>query len=180
MDWWVYLLALIAVVAIGVGAAFLGRYLYGRQVRRSLVRLLGRREAILAASKGLELVIEHLLADEEDALTIFAADAGSEDRRAVDDVASRMHILADDLHVMALPKRLWPIAEDMERAARLLVEQAGGVGKAETPDAALDALGAIRMQAVREQVSVIDTHLEPLLDAFRVHDPAVYGGGLYI
>jgi hypothetical protein len=182
VDWWVYLLALVAVVAVAVGAAFLGRWLYARQVRRSLVRLLRTREAVVAGAKGLDLVIAHLAGQEDDgeALEVFASDAASEDRRAVADVAARMRILADDLHAMALPKRLWVVAEDMERAARTLAEQAGGVGEAATPAGALDALAAIRMEVVREQARAADTDLQPLLEAFRVYDPAVYGGGLYI
>ncbi len=180
MDWWVYLLALIGVVAVAVAAAFLGRFLYMRQVRRSLVRLLGRREAVVAAANGLDLVIEHLSMGDDEALAVFASDPGSDDRRALEDVASRMRILADDLRVMPLPKRLWPVAEGMERAARLLAEQAGRVGEATTPDSALDALAEIRVQEVREQVLAVNADLQPLLDAFRVHDPAVYGGGLYI
>jgi hypothetical protein len=116
VDWWVYLIAGIGVLALGVAAAFLARFLYVRQVRRSLVRLLGRREAVVAAAKGLERVLEHLMADEDDALATFAGDAGSDDRRALEDIASRMRITADDLHAMALPKRLWSVAEEMERA----------------------------------------------------------------
>jgi hypothetical protein len=180
VEWWVYIIALVAIIAAAVGGAVLGRWLYQRQVRRSLVRLLGRRESVLAAVDGLGRVIEHLLGDEEDAMGRFAADAASEDRRAVADVASRMRIAADDLHSMALPKRLWPIAEEMERAARAVAAQAGRVGEAATPDEALDALAAIKLGDVRADIAAANEHLQPLLDAFRVSDPAVYGGGLYI
>jgi hypothetical protein len=179
-DWWIYGVAFVAIVVVGVGGALLGRFLYTRQVRRSLVRLLGRREAVIASAKGLERVIEHLLGDEEDALATFAADPASEDRRAIDDMASRMRMAADDLHGMALPKRLWPIAEEMERAARSIAVQAGKVGEATTPDEALDALAAIELHGIRAEIDSANEHLQPLLDAFRVHDPAVYGGGLYI
>lgn len=179
-DVWVYLLAFVGVVVVSVGAAFLGRALYVRQVRRSLVRLLGSREAVTASAKGVQRVIEHLLADEDDVLATFASDPGSEDRRAVEDVASRMRIAADDLRTMALPKRLWPVADDMERIARALADQAGRVGEATSPDAALDALGGIDMSGIRADVALVNEHLEPLLEAFRVDDPAVYGGGLYI
>lgn len=179
-DWWIWALALLGIIAVGVGSAFLGRVLYLQQVRRSLVKLLGRREAIVAAAKGLSLVIEHLLSGEDDALADFAFDQANDDRRAVMDVASRMRITYDDLRSMPLPKRLWPVAEEMEGAARLMSEQAGEVGKAQSPEEALDGLSAIRMQEIREHIALVNERLEPLLEAFRVDDPAVYGGGLYI
>jgi hypothetical protein len=169
-----------ALVAIGVAAAFLGRFLYLRQVRRSLVRLLGRLEAILASAKGLELVLEHLLSADDETLSTFAGDPTSEDRRALEDVATRMRIMGDDLHSMALPKRLWPSAEAMEAAARVVAQQAGGVGDAETPEAVLAALAAVRIADINRAIDVSNEALEPLLLAFDVRDPAVYGGGLYI
>ena len=178
-DLWVYVLAIAGAIAVAVAAAFLGRALYVRQVRRSLVRLLGSREAVTAAAKGVERVIRHLVNDDE-ALAAFASDAGSEDRRAVEDVAARMRIVADDLRVTPLPKRLWPVADDMERAARGLADQAGRVGEATSPDEALDALGGIDMGEVRASVALVNERLEPMLEAFHVDDPAVYGGGLYI
>lgn len=179
-DVWVYLLAFVGAVVVAVLAAFLGRALYVQQVRRSLVRLLSSREEITAAAKGMDRVIEHLLSDEDDVLATFAADAGSDERRAVDDIASRMTIAADHLRQVALPKSLWPVADDMERAARALAAQAGGVGEADSPDGALDALAAIDLSEIREQMALVNEHLEPQLEAFRVDDPAVYGGGLYI
>jgi hypothetical protein len=36
------------------------------------------------------------------------------------------------------------------------------------------------MQEIREEMATVNGRLEPLLEAFRVDDPAVYGGGLYI
>jgi hypothetical protein len=177
---WIILVAFLALVGVGVLAAWLGRYLYLRQMRRSLVTLLGRREAVIASAHGLERVLEHLLSADDATLSTFASVTASEDRRALDDVASRMTILADDLHGMALPKRLWPAAESMETAARVVAAQAGGVGKAQGPDAVLDALAAIRIDEIREGIEAANEMLEPLLAAFDVKDPAVYGGGLYI
>lgn len=180
MAWYWWVLIFVLVVGAGVGAAFLGRVLYSRQVHRSLIALLGRREAIVAAARGIERVIEHLLSADDATLTAFAADPASEDRRAIGDIAIRMRLAADDLRQMALPKRLWSLAEDMERASAEIAKQAGAVGEADTPDAALDALAAIHMQEIRDDIAVVNARLEPLLDAFRVNDPAVYGGGLYI
>jgi thioredoxin-like negative regulator of GroEL len=180
MEWWVYVLAFIGALAVGLIAALLGRWLYFRQIRNSLVKLLGRREAMAAAGRGMQSVMEHLLGSDEEALTLFAEDPESDDRRALEDIAARMTLTADDLRALALPKRLWPVAEEMERAARAIGEQASRVREAGTPDAALDALGRIRMQEIRDEMTAVNGRLEPLLDAFRVDDPAVYGGGLYI
>lgn len=169
-----------AVVVVGVVAALLGRLLYVRQVKRSLVSLLGKREGILAAARGLELVLEHLLAADDATLGEFASDPASEDRHALEDIAQRMRIAADDLHSVALPKRLWTPAERMERAARIIAAQAGGVGEAATPELALAGLATIRMDEISAAIDEANTSLEPLMQAFDVRDPAVYGGGLYI
>lgn len=177
---WILIVAFVALVAVGVAAALLGRFLYLRQVKRSLVTLAGRREGILAAAKGLELVLEHLLAADDATLSAFAGDPASEDRRALEDVAARTRIAADDLHGMALPKRLWPVAEAMEHAARIIAEQAGGVGEASEPDEVLAALAAVRISEINAAIDAANRSLDPLLEAFEVSDPAVYGGGLYI
>lgn len=174
------IIVLVSVVVVAVVAVVAGRLLYIRQVRRSLVKLLGRREAIIAAANGVENVLEHLLSADDETLAAFAGDPASEDRRAMADVASRMRILADDLHVLALPKRLWPSAEKMEDAARTLSAQTAGVGEATGPEGALGALAGIRLADVRSRVDEANKSLEPLLEAFKVSDPAVYGGGLYI
>jgi hypothetical protein len=177
---WILLAAFVALIAVGVVAALLGRFLYLRQVKRSLVRLAGRREGVIAAAKGLELVLEHLLSADDATLSAFANDPASEDRRALEDVASRMRIVADDLHALALPKRLWPVAEAIETAARTIATQAGGVGEAEAPDDVLAALAAVRISEINAAMAAADAALDPLLTAFDVRDPAVYGGGLYI
>ncbi len=175
-----YLLGFLAVLVAGVAAAFLGRALYIRQVRRSLVRLLGMREAVTAAANGLDRVIEHLLAVGDESLMAFAEDARHEDRRAVADVASRMGIAADELHVLALPKALWTVAEAMEKAARVIAAQAGRVGEAESAEGVLDALGAVDTAAIAAAIRDVNGLLEPLLGESGVSEPGVYGGGLYI
>jgi hypothetical protein len=173
-------LSVAAVVILAALGVLLGRLLYVRQVRRSLLRLIGTREAIRAAARGLQQVLEHLLAAEDEALEVFAADATSEDRRALEELSARMRISADELKLLALPKRLWPVAEEMESAARAIADQAGAVGEAHGPDAVLDRLTAIRPHDINAKMAEADERLELLLDAFKVHDPAVYGGGLYI
>lgn len=175
-----YIVAFLAVVAVGVASAFIGRALYLRQVRRSLVRLLSMREAVTAAANGLDRVIEHLLSAGDESLVAFAEEPRHEDRRAVEDVASRARIAADELHTLALPKHLWPVAESMEKAAREIAKQAGAVGEADTPDGVLDALGAVDVATIANAIGEANETLEPLLREFGVSEPAVYGGGLYI
>lgn len=175
-----YLIVFVVLVAVGLAATLLGRILYIRQTRRSLVKLLGRREGVVAAANGLEKVIQHLLAAGDESLMLFAEDAHHEDRRAVDDVAVRMCIAGDELHALALPKRLWPVAEAMEQAASMIAAQAGAVGEASTPDGVLDALAAIDVAGIASAVRTANAALEPLLEDFHVDDSAVYGGGLYI
>lgn len=179
MEWWMWLLALLGVIAVGVAAVFLGRWLYRQQARASLVKVLSRREAIAAAGRALYGVLQRLTTEDE-VLERFASDPTSEDRKALEDIASRMRLTADELRTLALPKILWPVAEEMERVARLVAEQSGGVGRTLSFDDALDALGAIRIQAIRDEMSLVNQRLEPLLEEFHVDDPAVYGGGLYI
>lgn len=171
---------LVAAVIVAVAVAFLGRLLYVRQAKRSLVRLIGVREAVRAAADGLQRVLQHLLEADDEALEVFAADPLSEDRRALEELAARMGIVADELKSLPLPKRLWGVAEQIEQAAHEIATQAGGVGDSASPDAVLDALARIRMADIRAELAAADDRLQPLLEAFKVSDAAVYGGGLYI
>jgi hypothetical protein len=168
------------VIIVGALGTLLGRTMYVRQVRRSLVRLIGTREAARAAYRGVEQVLEHLLSADDEALEVFAADPASEDRRALEELSARMRITADELKVLALPKRLWPAAEALELAARELSSQAGAVGEASVPDAVLDRLADIRVQEIKTRLASADEALETMLETFKVNDPSVYGGGLYI
>ncbi len=171
----------VAVLAILTAiVVLLGRLLYVRQVRRSLLRLITAREATRAAERGVEQVLQHLLESGDDALEVFAADSTNEDRRALEELAARMMITADELKVLALPKRMWDVAERMEAAARAIADQSGGVGEATSPDAVLERLAAIRLQDVRRLMVAADEQLDPMLEAYKVNEPAVYGGGLYI
>jgi hypothetical protein len=176
-----FIAMVVIILALLTGlVAFLGRVLYLRQVRRSLLRLITAREAVRAAERGLQQVLQHLVEADNEAFGAFAADPASEDRRALEELAGRMRITADELKALALPKRLWGVAERIESAARAVADQAGGVGEATGQDAVLERLAAIRLQDVHELMASADESLDPVLEAYKVREPSVYGGGLYI
>ncbi len=165
---------LIAVVV--VGAIMLWR----RQVRRSLIGLTGRREAMAAAYRGLQSVFASLAEADADELTAFALDPDSGHRRSLEDLHSRMRMQAEELAEMTLPKQLWVVADCLGTAAALLAVETGRVGEADSPEAVLAALGAIDVPAVTVALDAANEAIDGLLAEHGIEDPSVYGGGMYI
>lgn len=176
----VIVVALAGVVVVGAAAALVGRWLYIRQIRMSLVGLARRREAALASARGLEAILGRLAAAKDEEIEAFAADPANEDRHAIAEVANRMRINTDELQGVALPKVLWPVADKLQTVCAGIVDAADGVGEAGTAEGALDGLGAIDLQRIFIELRAVSEQLDMLLAQYKVEDPAVYGGGLYI
>jgi len=172
--------AIIAGVALVLAAAtvVLARVAWRRQVRRYLVGLVGRREGIGAALKTVESGIRVLAAGTVDELLAFSAEE-SEDRSTFAEIADRMRIETAELADLALPKKLWPLADSLQAAARSLSEQVGGVGD-KAGEAVLDALGGLDLEPVRVALRDADGHIAAASTEYGLVDSAVYGGGLYI
>ena len=171
------IIAVSAVVLIGV-TIVLARSAWRRQVRRYLVGLMGRREAVGAALKTAEGTVRTLASGTVQDLIAFTA-PGSEERRAVSEIAERMRMERGELVELPLPKVLWPLADFLGAAADGLAVQMGGVGDAEG-EAALDALAALDIASVKESLQAADLAIASLVEQYELTDPAVYGGGLYI
>lgn len=179
LDGWAPYAIIAAVALVLAGATvLLARIAWRRQVRRYLVGLVGRREAIGAALKTAESGVRALAAGTVDELIAFSAE-DSEERRTFAEIAERMRIETAELADLALPKRLWPLADSLQTAARSLGEQVGGVGDS-AGDAVLDALGALDLEPARVALREADAHLASASTAYDLVDSAVYGGGLYI
>ncbi len=172
--------AIIAGVAVVLVALtiVLARLAWRRQVRRYLVGLLGRREAIGAALKTVDGTIGALVEGSVDGLLAFAEE-GSEERRVLAEVAARMTMEAAELADLALPKTLWSLADALGAAATSLSEQVGRVGGA-TGEAVLDALADLDLDASRASFAEADGLIASASTTYDLTDPAVYGGGLYI
>lgn len=179
LDGWIPY-AIIAGVALVLAAitVVIARLAWRRQVRRYLVGLVGRREAIGAALKTADQGMRSLAAGTVDELLAFAAE-GSEERRMFAEIAERMRIEAAELADLALPKKLWPLADSVQRAAGSLAEEAGRVGDA-TGEAVLDALLVLDIEPTRAALAEADGQIVVASAAYGMTDSAVYGGGLYI
>lgn len=179
LEGWVpyAIIAATAVVLAGL-TVVLARVAWRRQVRRYLVGVMGRREAINSALKTAESVIRTLSQGSVEGLLAFA-EAGSEERRAMAEIAERMRMEAAELADLALPKSLWPVANSLGAAAESLAVQAGGVGDAEG-EAVLDALVALDLTSARAALADSDGHMAAAATEYDLTDPSVYGGGLYI
>lgn len=177
-DWLPYVvIGVVAAVLIAATVVF-ARIAWRRQVRRYIVGLMGRREAIGTALKNIEgtmrVLAQGVVAD---VLAFSAAD--SEERHAFADIAARMSIESQEIAELPLPKKLWPLAEALGAAARELADQARRVGEADG-DAALDALIALDISGVQRSLGDADGYIATLSTVYDLSDPAVYGGGLYI
>lgn len=179
LDGWIPY-AIIAGVALvlAVVTVALARIAWRRQVRRYLVGLLGRREAIGAALKTADVGIRALAAGTVDDILAFAAE-GSEERRTFVEIAARMRIETAELVDLALPKKLWPLADALQAAAQSLAEQVGGVGDS-AGEAVLDALMALDLEVARTALGEADGHIAAASTEYGLTDSSVYGGGLYI
>lgn len=172
--------AVVAFVALAVGGALLGRYLWARAVRGRIVRLIGRREAIRAAERTLGRVVSHLAEAPDAELVGFATDAGHEDRRSLAEVSANMNVQAEDLIGMPLPKTLWAAGELLADAAWRVGREARRVTEPSRPDDVFDRLGAVDLLEVRQAVAAAEDEIERLEELHAVDEAAVYGGGLYI
>ncbi|GAB4283154.1 MAG: hypothetical protein Kow0067_03860 [Coriobacteriia bacterium] len=167
-----------ALVAIAI-VVLLARAAWRRQARRYVARLMSYREAIKAAFESVRRMSAAFVNGGDDALVAFAFEAETEERRAFAEIAARMELAAEELAVMALPRRLVAPADALSDAASALAEQAREISDAQG-DEALDALGRIDLVSV---VSLLQNGTEQLAsaaEAYGAEQDTVYGGGLYI
>lgn len=160
------------------GTVVVARLMWRKQVGRYIIALTGHREAIVSALKAAESVIAELAQGDAERIMDFSA-AGSEERLTLAEIAERMRIEHAELADIALPKKLWKLADMLCDAAESLAEQAGGVGDKEG-EAVLDALLALDLAPVRGLLADSAAEAERVSVQYKVTDPSVYGGGLYI
>lgn len=177
-DWLPYILIALAAIVLIAATVVLARLAWRRQVRMFIVDLLGRMEAIGAGLKTVDAVVGTLSRGSVPELLAFAQE-GSEERRAVAEIAARMRIETSELADLALPKTLWRLADRLGAAAAALAEQAGGVGDS-AGEAVLDTLLLMDLLPVRTSLQEADAEIVALSGKYGLADSAVYGGGLYI
>lgn len=177
-GWVPYAIIAVAAAILIAGTVVLARLAWRRQVRRYIVNLVGRREAISAALKMTQASISRLAGGSVAEVLAFSS-SSSEERRALAEIASRMRIEQAELRDLALPKVLWPLADQLGEAASCLSQEVGRVGDAEG-ESVLDALAALDLKRAREALAAAETETETASLRYGLTDPAVYGGGLYI
>ena len=173
--------ALLAVVALVFGLVLLVRSLRARGARHTIVGLIGRKEAIVAAHRALWNVVERLSAADDDELYRFSTDPDDEERRAFGEISSQMRITEDELKNTDVARSLEGVVMSMEDAARLIFEAAGAVdvdGEGEADP--LTAASEIDFAAIGEAVERMETAVHEAAERNHVDDRSVYGGGLYI
>lgn len=178
MDPWIALAA-VAVLLFG-GAAWTSRLLWRRQARESVVTLLRRRVAIGAAFMAIELVAQRLAGIDDEAFERFMNDPGTDERRALTEVATRMRIERDELASMPLSRRLVPAAEALAVAAEAVSAQWSGVGEHSSPRDTLGALERLDLTTAATALDTADAELRGLCESFGCEEVTVHGGGLYI
>lgn len=164
--------------ALIAGTVMMARLAWRRQVGRYIITLTSHREAIASCLKTAESAIASLAEGDAAALLEFTLPE-SEERQTFREIAERMAIEHSELKDIALPKVLWPFADMVCDAAGLLAEQTVAVGEAEG-EAVLDALLALDLGPARSRLGDAAVEAERVSGVYRVTDPSVYGGGLYI
>lgn len=170
------IIAVVAVALIALTVVF-ARLAWRRQVGRYLFALMGQKEAVAAALRSTESVLAGLAAADPEELLRFAG-GKTEEHAALAEIGERMRIAADELASIALPKRLWGIADLLAGAASALADQTGALASARG-ETALDALSTLDLTAVRTRIAEAERAIEAAAEAYSATD-ALYGGGLYI
>jgi hypothetical protein len=164
-------------VAAAVVLAVVGWRAY---VRRALLRLLVRAEAVDALASALYDAFERLASGSDDELEIFVEEPESVERRAFHEIRARANMLADELDRMPLPKKLLPAAEALADAAYVICEQSSLVHEDDAGTAALDGLAEIDLGRVRAYTRRARHLVTGTCDVCGLDEMAVYGGGLYL
>ena len=177
---WAWAAGVASTLMLLIAFTFAAWLTWRRTVRYHLVKVVGRRESVVASRRTLEAIVRHL-ADEDDArLTYFAEHPESEDRRALAETAARTASAAEELDTMPLPRSLWPAAEALADAAFVVGEQAGRVGESDDADAVFVGLEDIDLERVERVFEVADARVREACEHYDLDEAAVYGGGLYI
>lgn len=179
-EWGWYAIAAIGAAAAAGGAFVLARVLWRVQVRRYVVRLVGRLEAVRAGWRTLKDVVERLAQADDEEMTAFATDPGHLDRKALAEVSSQQSIAHEELATMALPKQLWPVAEALAEAASALADESGRVGETAGAQEVLSGLERIDLARAQRFVAAGEERVGGVCDEYGIEEAAVYGGGLYI
>ena len=161
-------------------AYFAVRFVYARLSRRHLIRIVGRREGVLASRRTLEAVLRHLADEDDEKREIFASHPEDEDRKALSEVSRRMEIATEELDTMPLPRSLWPAAAALADAAYVIGEEAGRVGESDDPGRVFAALDDIDVDRVVGVFEYADNLVRAASERYRLDEASVYGGGLYI
>ncbi len=159
---------------------WLGRRIWVRRARRSLIALYSRAEAVRTGLESLGGVAARLAEADEEEWESFARDAGSEERRALGEIVTRMRTARADMETLPLPRSVWEIAERLEDVAESIADQAAAVDAAEDEAALLDAVGILDLVGLKARYEEASERLHERMRAYGVEDVAVYGGGLYI
>lgn len=173
-------IALGALVVVAFIVALSVRFARRRRVRRALVRLISRREGILAAHLALQEAVVRLSAREPEQLLSFAQYPDDEERLAIVELCRRMEVFVEDLRHTRLPKPLWHTATMMGQSALVIGKEACRIAKPESVRQVLEGLTSLDMDRVQEAVSGMRGALDRQLAAYKVDDPSVYGGGFHI
>lgn len=167
----------LVVGAAGVAAAVFGWRAY---VRRVLLRLVSRMEAIEAAGQALTETVSRLAVADDEVLAEFAQDSESSERRALHEVSTRAHLIAYELDRMPLPRALVPMTEALADAAVVIDREASRVQDPHEGASALEALTSVDLSAVGAYMTSAREELNHACATHGLSDTVVYGGGLYL
>ncbi len=179
MQIWVILGIVIVVIAGAFAGVLIYRVLHERRVKRAIVWLIGRKEALAAGAESLTRLAVRLSQESDAELARFAVEPDCEDRHAFGDVALRMRIVGEELDHAEIPGELFKVAVDMEVSSKT-IQAAAEAAEARGGTDALAGVASLDLRGITELVSATSAELHELAVRHRVDDHSVYGGGLYI
>lgn len=180
MRIWAIIALVAGVLVVLAGLVVGGVFGWRAYVRRVLLRLVVRMEAIEAAGQALIETVSRLAASDDEVLAEFAQDPESSERRALHEVANRAHMLSYELDRMPLPHSLVPLTEALADAAVVIDREAARVQDPHIGPSALEALSSVDLGAVGAYMTSARESLKEASAEHGLDDTAVYGGGLYL
>ncbi len=173
-----YILIGAVAAALIAGTVVAARIAWRRQVGRYVITLTSHREAITSALKTVESVVRAVASGDVGQVIAFTA-SDSEERQTLSEISERMQIEHAELKDIALPKALWKLADLLCAAAGELAAQSAALGEGEG-EPVLDALMTFDLASTRRYLSDALEEAQRVAGVYKVTDPSVYGGGLYI
>lgn len=149
-------------------------------LRRRVVALVARSEALTGVMDALVSVMSRLADMSDEELSSFCTDSAHPERNTFLEIVDRSGQLSAELDSMALPRSAVDAARLLADAAHLIGDAAQRVRDAQGETRTLEAISSLELEGISSRISAGLEALAASLIDFGIDDASVYGGGMYL